>query len=131
MRVYIAARYGRRLEMLQVASDLEGLGHIVTSSWISGKHETRPGIDNNGTEEERRGWAVEDLSDLSAADTLIAFTEYPNSEGRGRGGRHVEYGYAMAVGCDLIVVGPRENVFHSLRKVRVYPDWPACLEALQ
>ncbi len=95
------------------------------------KHETRPGIDNNGTEDERRGWAVEDLSDLSAADTLIAFTEYPNSEGRGRGGRHVEYGYAMAVGCDLIVVGPRENVFHSLRKVRQYPDWPTCLEALR
>lgn len=33
--------------------------------------------------------------------------------GGGRGGRHVEFGYAMAKGKRLIVVGHRENLFHE------------------
>ncbi len=33
MRFYLMARYGRRAEMLQVASELEAMGHTVTSRW--------------------------------------------------------------------------------------------------
>ena len=36
MKVYLAARYGRRLEMLEVAKRLEATGHEVTSRWIRG-----------------------------------------------------------------------------------------------
>src|SRR5262245_56627898 len=37
MRIYIAARYDRRWEMLGVASDLLRAGHDVTSRWIEGR----------------------------------------------------------------------------------------------
>lgn len=47
-----------------------------------------------------------------------------------RGGRHVEYGIALALEKAVIVVGPQENIFHLLPQVEHYPDWPAYLEAL-
>lgn len=40
-----------------------------------------------------------------------------------RGGRHVEFGMALALGKRVIVVGPRENVFHLLPEVEVHVNW--------
>ena len=48
-----------------------------------------------------------------AADAVIVFTEMPNSV-LATGGSHVEFGLALAQGKRVIVVGPRENVFHYL-----------------
>jgi hypothetical protein len=48
-----------------------------------------------------------------AADAVIIFTEIPNAT-PATGGRHVEFGLALAQGKRVIVVGPRENVFHYL-----------------
>jgi len=42
----------------------------------------------------------------------------------GRGGRHVEFGYAMAKGKRLIVVGYRENLFHE------HPSVEFCLNQM-
>ena len=112
MRIYIAARYDRRFEMLGVASDLTRAGHAVTSRWIEG---------GRGTGSELAA-ALEDIGDLGRANCLVTFTERPE---RGvawaaRGGRHVEFGIALAMGKRLCIVGPRENVFHHLPSVEVY-----------
>ena len=48
-----------------------------------------------------------------AADAVIIFTEIPNTI-LATGGRHVEFGLALAQGKRMIIVGPRENVFHYL-----------------
>jgi hypothetical protein len=43
------------------------------------------------------------------------------------GGRHVEFGYGMAKGKRLVLIGERENVFHDHPSVEVYPTlsaWP-------
>jgi hypothetical protein len=58
---------------------------------------------------------------LHKAATLISFTDGAPA----RGGRHVEFGMAYAWGKRLIVVGPREHVFHALPLVEHYPDWAA------
>jgi hypothetical protein len=47
------------------------------------------------------------------ADAVIIFTEIPNTV-LATGGRHVEFGLALAHGKRVFVVGPRENVFHYL-----------------
>ena len=47
-----------------------------------------------------------------------------------RGGRHVEFGMGWAWGKRLIVVGPRENVFHLLPTVEQFDSWPDALAAL-
>ena len=42
-----------------------------------------------------------------------------------RGGRHAEFGIALALGKRVIVIGPRENVFHALPAVERYESWAA------
>jgi hypothetical protein len=112
MRIYIAARYDRRFEMLGVAAALMRAGHDVTSRWIEG---------GRGDDPELLA-AVEDMGDLARADCLLTFTERPeqNVPWAARGGRHVEFGVALACGKRLCLLGPRENIFHHLPRVEVY-----------
>jgi hypothetical protein len=59
---------------------------------------------------------------LLAAEMVISFTG-----GGGKGGRHVEFGLAVAAGKRLVVIGPRENVFHCLPGVSVVTDIEALI----
>ena len=75
--------------------------------------------------------AAEDYYDLREADTVISFTEAPRVMLNTRGGRHVEYGMALAWRKRLIVIGPRENVFHELAIVEQFDRWgPDVLRSL-
>jgi len=123
MNVYLAARFSRRFEMRAVRSQLVVLGHVVTSRWIDRDHHPD---DSDIT------IANEDLVDLEQAHLVISFTEVIGSHpGRNRGGRHVEFGVALASGKRLIVVGPRENVFHSVRSVEHFETWEEALTSLR
>ena len=118
MKIYLAARYSRRLELCGYRDELTALGHEVTSRWLGGSHQ----IDDKGVpigdDGERRfemgdpalahwreHFATEDVADVLAAETLIAFTEEPRS-GNSRGGRHVELGIAIAAGKHIVIAGP-------------------------
>lgn len=107
------------------AKQLERMGHAVTSRWITGVHEIpgkREGDDY--TVEERAHFSAEDLKDLDEAECIVGFTEFPDAPAN-KGGRHVEFGYAIAKGKMLYVVGPRENVFHCLPDVICCADFDA------
>jgi hypothetical protein len=130
MLMYLAARYSRFPEMQTYAKDLERLGHTVTSRWIHGDHELRAA---GHAESDRVAalWAFEDYEDLLAATCCLSFTEPPAPiEGRARGGRHVEFGLALAHQKRCVVVGYRENVFHWLAAVEFYPSWEDCMATL-
>jgi len=121
VRIYLAARFDRSGEMLNVAGALSGAGHFITSRWIHGR-QNAPDLVS----------AVEDIEDLSEADCLVSFTERP-TEGvswAARGGRHVEFGVALAMGKRLCVVGPRENIFHHLPRVEVFRSLAELIDAL-
>jgi hypothetical protein len=123
MRIYLAARFGRRLEMVAMAESIRALGHQVTSRWINGRG--KPNADN----------ALYDLTDLTVADAVVSFTEDPKDPKAceafvARGGRHVEFGYALKAGKQLFIVGPRENIFHRLPEVTVFRNGPALLAHL-
>jgi len=122
MKIYIAARYDRRFEMLGVAADLMRAGHEVTSTWIEGGRGSDPELVA----------AIEDIADLGRADCLVTFTERPerNVAWAARGGRHVEFGIALATGKRLCLVGLRENVFHHLPRVEIYATVPDLIEGL-
>lgn len=47
-----------------------------------------------------------------------------------RGGRHCEFGYALATRKEILVVGPRENVFYCLEEVRHRESWEEALAQL-
>lgn len=120
-KIYIAARFDRREELGPIVSQLEAAGAEVVSRWVKyegaklGPQELSPA---------RRGGesAQMDLHDLQQADLCIAFTESAGNE-TGRGGRHTELGIAIGIGIDLIVIGPREHVFHCLESIQQFDSW--------
>ncbi len=133
MRIYLAARYSRRLELCGYRDRLIAAGHDVRARWLDGEHqisnEGKPigengealvEGDDGGSDDRsaslRRQFAYDDLSDVEQCDTLIAFTEAPRS-GFSRGGRHVELGIAIGMDKRIIVVGHRENIFCWLDEV--------------
>ena len=112
MKIYLAAQYPKRDEMKAFADRLSALGITVTSRWLL---EDKPLDTNIGddTEQFYKETAIIDLLDVKAADTVVFFSENP-LVGVPRGGRHVEYGYALGLGRNITVIGPKENIFHFL-----------------
>lgn len=131
MKVYLAARYGRREEISDYAAQLTALGFGVTSRWLNGMHETPPEGIEPESHEHLQWCATDDIEDILVANVLIAFTEPEGSvAGRGRGGRHVELGYALGIGTPVIVCGYRENVFCHLPGVVFAETWEDASSAL-
>ncbi len=123
MKIYLASRYSRREELLKYAQDLKAFGIEVTSRWINGNHQIDyAGLSAEAKAAELQRFAEEDWEDLMAADCCVSFTEEPRSS-NSRGGRHVEFGAALARGKQCVVIGPRENVFHCLTSVQIFPSW--------
>lgn len=131
MIIYLASRYIRRLEMVGHAIELRRMGHTVTSRWLEGEHQWDGAAVEAAKAYEDRGemipaaqrFALDDVEDITAADTLITFTEKPREFSNQRGGRHVEFGLAYAMGKRIIVVGYQENVFHLLPGVEFAHNW--------
>ena len=123
MKVYLASRYSRREELNVYRADLEQRGLTVTSRWLAGDHQiSDSGLSEQAKEADRIRFATEDWEDLLQAELCISFTEEPRSS-NSRGGRHVEFGAALAAGQRCVVIGPRENVFHCLPWVEVFASW--------
>lgn len=133
-KIYLAARYSRNEEMRGIRDVLStALGHTVTSRWIDlhpdavGDFGTSFDHDAlNSRPDECAPLGQHDLDDIDSADWVISFT----CGSGGKGGRHVELGYAMAKGKRLFVVGPRENVFHTLPAVEHHLTWRSLVIAL-
>lgn len=134
-KVYLAARYSRHDEMQGVRDVLSAaFGIEVTSRWIDCHTDVVGDFTSSFTPEflaehpeKCAPLGQHDIDDLLAADTCISFT----SGGGGKGGRHVEFGVALALGLRLIVVGPREHIFHTLPQVEWFPNWPRLVMSLE
>lgn len=127
---YFASRYNRHPELRRYRAALLAAvpQAVVTSRWI----DCHDGALEQSltpealTSDPATGWkyAAHDIEDLAAADTLVSFTG-PG----GKGGRHVEHGYAMAADKRIVIIGPRENVFHCDPAAEVYASWQDFLVA--
>lgn len=129
MKIYLASRYSRHVELRGYRQELEGLGHTVCSRWIDGDHTITSKGSVQADDAERQRFAMEDWADMNAADCVISFTEEPRKTNT-RGGRHVEFGGALAAGKLCLVVGWKENVFHHMPEVQHHPDWDSCVATL-
>lgn len=117
MKIYIAASSVEHARAL--AKKLTAAGHEVTSSWI------KTGFTPRGSHQdvERAQEAKRDLMDVTAADALVLLSDEENVPG----GKHVEFGYAIALGKKVYVIGRRENIFHWHSWVTVFPNEDAFL----
>lgn len=122
--VYIAGRYSRREELAMVGKLLQAYGFGITSRWLQETY--APNVTLGEIDAETlRTIARIDLEDISAADVVMFYCE-PQDKQPPRGGRHVEFGIAHALGKTIVTVGEPENVFHYLPGVLSAPDvWKA------
>lgn len=144
--IYLASRYSRREELAAYRDQLSQLGFLVQARWLDGGHQISDAGapigesgealvegDEGGTSLEaavlRSKFAQDDWDDVNAAEIVISFTEPPRSRAN-RGGRHVEFGIALARGVRVIVVGYRENIFHWLPRVEFRRTWEEALGLL-
>lgn len=131
MKIYLAARFSRNDEMRGVRDVLTALGHEVTSRWIDlhggDQQESAAQHVLNSDPDRVAHFGQHDIEDMEAADTIVSFT---SADGGGKGGRHVEFGYGLALGKRAIVVGPREHIFHTLPQVEHYDNWSRFAMAL-
>lgn len=128
MRIYLAARYSRREELNGYADELRNEGFTVDARWLLGEHKWNPLAAEVEAAEfsvplVARRFALDDVEDLLKSDIVISFTEPTRAVSSSRGGRHVEFGLAYAWRKKLYLVGPRENVFHTLPGVLIYSRW--------
>jgi hypothetical protein len=154
MRIYLAARYSRRLELCGYREQLRAAGHDVQAVWLDGEHQiSDKGVPIGETGEAlvegtlrpgerlppadlseraaslRQKFARDDFRDVLMCELLIAFTEQPRHEAS-RGGRHVEFGIALGLMKQVWIVGPRENIFCWLEDVRQFDTFEAAMGAL-
>ena len=140
MRVFLAGRFSRRDEFSAYAGELRSLGITVDARWLEpDRHgvtddevmiELADMMDADADAPVAALIAVEALEDLRNADVLVAFTEPPRST-NSRGGHHVEFGMALAWKKWMLLVGPRENVFHAMVGIEQVGSWgPEALKVL-
>jgi len=126
--VYLASRFARREELRQVARELEACGYEVTSRWLDSYDALAPDeLDPDGR---AAALAAMDLEDVRRASICVAFTEDASQVKPGRGGRHTELGIALALGLRVVLVGPREHVFHCLPDITQFGSWREARQTL-
>jgi hypothetical protein len=131
MKIYLCSRYSRRDEMRGVRREIHKQGHhTIVSRWLDTDWEckTSDRTSSAAPSEYREKYAKIDTEDVLACDCLVAFTEKPDAGGRG--GRHVEFGIAIALEKRQIVVGYRENLFYYLPQVEICSNTDDLLKVL-
>lgn len=130
MRIYIAARFSRRPEANALANALQALGHTISSRWVKpdSDHVVPTGMSEQAADDERKRFADEDIQDVEDCDWMISLMQEPRDNSRG--GRHIEFGYALGLGKRLTIIGPRETVFHHLSCVQWFVDMEEFMQSL-
>ena len=120
-KIYISSTYARKHEAEDLAARIHALGqniYEVVSTWHTSPPTADDGISDGLSFDDQKKFAKVDLEEVESCDLLIALTEGKASPYSG-GGRHVEFGYALALGKDTWVIGPTENIFHTLSDCRL------------
>jgi hypothetical protein len=125
-RVYLTSATRRHAQLVRCRAALAVLGIETTSRWLDAYGGPTYLDDLWARPEAYAQLARDDLADVAAADTFITVAAF----GAGKGGRHVELGYALALGKRVILVGRVEHVFHALPEVEWFDDWAGLVSVL-
>jgi nucleoside 2-deoxyribosyltransferase len=110
MKIYVAAMFSKKDYVRDLVHPvLVEAGHQPTARWVDQHAQDK-------MSERDRG--VMDLQDVARADVLVLLTNEFGTMYSG-GGRMVEFGYALALGKHVFVVGSHEMIFCHLPQVMV------------
>ena len=107
-KIYLAARYDRKDEIEKIAEQLS-TDFIIVSTWHDKQDKPLVPI------EWLRRSAWNDYLELQSAEIVVVFTDGE----RCSGGKHTEFGLALAWGIPILLVGQREQVFHYMLEDRM------------
>lgn len=118
MNIYLCAQFKEQPLMREWRRLLHNAGHTVTSRWLD--------VDEC-TETQRAELSANiDLDDIDISTVVISHTLNRGDLFTG-GGRHIEYGYALAKNKILVNIGGVESVFHSkavyFKSIEEYIQW--------
>ena len=116
MKIYLSASLSKAFLMKRVRSDLEAVGHEITSRWID-RIPVELNEENKGI---LHGHCTEDLADIVLSQSIIIFS---NNGEPFRGGRFVEFGFSIAQNIPIYLIGKPENAFFYTSFVTIFPDY--------
>ena len=119
--VYIAAPFTNRAQARQLKDLVEAAGHVVTSTWIMSHIEDFADLEVEVAANE----AAHDLIGVKRADILV----FLNGESTS-GGMHVEFGFALAHGKTVIIVGKPTSIFHHLPGIWVVTSFSDVIDRI-
>lgn len=128
LSVYLAAPYAWKDKLQAYRKELTDASIVCTSRWLDEPHKPTTQI-GDLPDGEFTKYAAQDFQDVVSADVLVFFTDPTKTIVRG--GRHVEFGIALASGLPVFVIGEKENIFHYLPYVTHYENWKQVKNALQ
>lgn len=110
MPVYIASSFSQGREAaIHARTVLETKGYKSTAGWIDSHLKEDIGPKDRAKE------ARKDLNDIEKAWVFVLLNHGPLTPGR-----MIEFGYALATGLEMIIVGPLTSIFHHLPNVQHY-----------
>lgn len=113
--VYVASAYADFARTRAMYAALRAAGHTISQDWTVGAEN---GVANPQDKGVARNHAEDDLEGIFHAHVFVLLTSELNGCGM-----WVEYGYALANGCKIIVSGPQSfRLFCSLADVCVETD---------
>jgi nucleoside 2-deoxyribosyltransferase len=117
MKIYIASHNQRAARRLARILQMEY--HTINSSWVfAGKFKKM----RDHTVKERQEIAERDVDEVAAADVLVLI-----SGARCPGGKFIEAGVALALGCHVFILGKRENMLTWHRDFKLAPGTKSLL----
>ena len=119
MLVYIAAPFSYKDDLKSFRAELEERRIEVTSRWLDECAAPTATLDQF-PDDYHLDTTNTDINDINRCNVLVLFTIDPLGPPKPRGGRHWETGYAYAKGKEIVIIGPRENIFHYLPDVKVF-----------
>lgn len=119
LRVYLAAPFELQEMAARIAAFLateHGIG--CTSRWL-----TAGGVDSDE-------WARYCLADVGRCDVFVVINPEAFRK-TGTGGRHVEFGYALALRKPVVIVGEQTNLFHTLAEIETVSGGESLVDAVR
>lgn len=115
MKFYFAAPFEYAEHLIPLVAHIHGkTKHVVTSTWLMLKTDE---VAKTGMQ--AADYALTDLHDLDKADICVLFNPegFPQSPGR-----NIEFGYALAKGKALWIVGRPKGVFQYLPHITQFDN---------
>jgi nucleoside 2-deoxyribosyltransferase len=137
VRIYLSAQFSQQKEVAALRAAIDALHgpYRVAARWIDEPPSAlSSALDSPTCFTDHLQATAEicerDLLDVSRCDLFVALTQSPQTPSL-RGGRHVEFGYALALNKHIAIIGPRENVFHASPAVMQFTDIAEFLASLR